>query len=894
MSTKKKREKLNKGLCPEGFEICVPKECGLLGVDWKEEADWKNYVKKLAKDHGLKEPNPLAYTCYSCDCKPGWRLKGDLAVAHACKVHDKIHRQVLGFEKVSAVDVGFAIQERKRDFGNFLAIRIHVSRKLPPEQLLTEGLPSFTQVGAAIGRRTFAPLAKDSGRREKETKAGEVCDRQQLRELRKLLKRELGGIKRIWRKFRSYPISGVRREDLAVICHEDLTKESTLDDIRLSVCGVPIDIINAQYNPSVFHPGGDSASGVFVDEPQRANQLSNDEQMLIGRGRVNPLVGGVSVGTITGQAGTLGTIVWDRTDGTPCLLSNWHVLAGNGTAQVDQPTYQPALFDGGTEDDVVAQLKRWTLGEEGDAAIAELIGTRYYAAGEILGMWHPISGSLAPALNMEIRKWGRTTGYSRGFVDGIHLATNIDYGSGVVRYFNNQFHIAPLFAGEDVSQVGDSGSLVLASFKPRDLTNDLAKLCEWLQYCCDSQGRGRLCAEIARDSKKLSAKCAEECESQRICGFLRLALKSINDNCTKGTLDNLCKRVERRLRKMKESCEATIECAEFCRRVSVFFRELHKLSRSSSVRLDHICCRIEEAEEELVCPATPECRVFCSAFDEAMNQLKEKCAAQKVCGVELCRVIREQRSILNGLSQKIVRCSEFCPEIVRVFEQWVERCKQIKRGAAECERLCEVLSKGCKDASCKDPSALVACVESSLRKGGSGQGEAPGGRRDVSKSFSLEFRNLLKSLGYDSEKGDWFVQGSQDELKKLGYDPTNDEDWFLQLMKANLSREDFLAAVIEQARAFVDKKEDEEARNATCVYYAVGLIFAGDTPRFSFRRVCCRVRHRGSLPEFEVLVATGLRTAEQLPRAASPSAARFPGEASGPYSFRLSTRHPSR
>ena len=46
------------------------------------------------------------------------------------------------------------------------------------------------------------------------------------------------------------------------------------------------------------------------------------------RSRIDPVVPGVSVGNIHVSAGTIGGIVYDRADGTPYVLSNWHVLHG--------------------------------------------------------------------------------------------------------------------------------------------------------------------------------------------------------------------------------------------------------------------------------------------------------------------------------------------------------------------------------------------------------------------------------------------------------------------------------------------------------------------------------------------------------------------------------------
>lgn len=251
----------------------------------------------------------------------------------------------------------------------------------------------------------------------------------------------------------------------------DLTnpEEFPLDDPKITkapeaarprIGRFPLDIIEARYFP---------AQEIRVERPRPSEEIEDDELGKITRSRVNPLVGGVSIGNAKGQAGTLGAVVWDRTDGTACILSNWHVLAGSPSAAMGQPCFQPAIFDGGKPSDAVATLKRWCFGRDGDAALAEITAGRYYSSGEVLGLWHPLTGIIKPKLGMEVRKWGRTTGFTQGFIDGIDLATNIDYGNGFVRYFENQLHIAPLYPGEELSASGDSGSILVTRFYPEGM-----------------------------------------------------------------------------------------------------------------------------------------------------------------------------------------------------------------------------------------------------------------------------------------------------------------------------------------------------------------------------------------------------------------------------------------
>ena len=592
-------------------------------------------------------------------------------------------------------------------------------------------MSNFTQPSSAVIERVLTrKLADTKGKASESTDSdakGTCRASAEFLNLQKILDRTFGDKNKLEKALRRFLISGVQLTDLSIFCPRPVAQTETIDDIRLCICGVPIDIINAQYNPYATHPGGDADSGVFVKAPQRSDQLENEELQLIGRGRVNPLVGGISVGSVTGQAGTLGTIVWDRTDGTPCVLSNWHVLAGTATAQVDQPTYQPALFDGGTEDDVVARLKRWHLGEEGDAAIAELAGCRDYASGEILGLWHPITGYLPPKLNMEVRKWGRTTGFTRGFIDGIHLATNIDYGNGVVRYFKNQFHIAPIYASEDVSQVGDSGSLVVTCFRPieleaqnaelkgqlSDLENDLKQVFSWLAQCCDSPSGRKLCNEIETGRTRLFRESGDEGCDDTYRNELKKALDSLRKACRKGT----------------------------------------------------------------------------------------NYAA-------LCDLIKKERQSLQACGDKDQR-KEFHQKVDDTLSLWHEECSRI----VSTRRLWEAVGRVRQDSSCNELRQLVRCIEGKL---------AP---EDTSAKPRVAQDGALKAQ---------FQQMFHEELEKVGFRPDSDlegDDWFLHLLKLHLSRRELLEALVDQ---YLHEQKDQAERSTRRVYYAVGMIFAGDTPGSPF------------------------------------------------------------
>jgi endonuclease G len=244
-------------------------------------------------------------------------------------------------------------------------------------------------------------------------------------------------------------------DELAIRVHvrRKLPLEALQEYERFSVSGDPakvgafsVDVIEAEYVPARWQ--------MAVAQPLEAEAVNRHS-------RLDPLVGGISVGNPRVTAGTLGAIVWDRTDGSVCMLSNWHVLCGAATCTAGEPIYQPGVYDGGTAADKVAELMRWRLDSDADAALAKLSGARGYSR-DILEL-SPISGVEEPALGMNVVKSGRTTGRTEGLIDGVSASVSIDYGGGTTQTFHDQMHIVPRppwpAVDYEVSKGGDSGSV---------------------------------------------------------------------------------------------------------------------------------------------------------------------------------------------------------------------------------------------------------------------------------------------------------------------------------------------------------------------------------------------------------------------------------------------------
>lgn len=204
-----------------------------------------------------------------------------------------------------------------------------------------------------------------------------------------------------------------------------------------------------------------------------------------------PVPPGVSIGHTKVTAGTLGCLV--RRGDAVYILSNNHVLANLNKASIGDQIIQPGRHDGGTKDDVIATLADFVAldfgGEESrcdfasstakvlnfaaqatgsshrlipiletsgmnkvDAAIA-LPTDASTVSSEILHIGTP-KGHKNATLGMNVRKSGRTTGYTEGRIIQIEVTTQVTYGGQTV-HFQGQLMASAM------SGAGDSGSAVL-------------------------------------------------------------------------------------------------------------------------------------------------------------------------------------------------------------------------------------------------------------------------------------------------------------------------------------------------------------------------------------------------------------------------------------------------
>jgi hypothetical protein len=221
------------------------------------------------------------------------------------------------------------------------------------------------------------------------------------------------------------------------------------------------------------------------------------------KARHRPAMPGISIGHYSITAGTFGAVVRDATTNERLILSNNHVLANSNSASKGDAIIQPGAADGGrSPQDRIADLERFVTikfqggggggggGDDSSCPIAKFFssllnvfasasgsGTRLkpvkISANEAnlvdaavakpindeiisddtmeLGV---VSGSVEAAIDMNVKKSGRTTGFTEGIVHTLDATISVGYGTKTA-VFENQ-----ILTG-DMSDPGDSGSLVV-------------------------------------------------------------------------------------------------------------------------------------------------------------------------------------------------------------------------------------------------------------------------------------------------------------------------------------------------------------------------------------------------------------------------------------------------
>ncbi|MGM0667760.1 MAG: PKD domain-containing protein, partial [Bacteroidota bacterium] len=182
-----------------------------------------------------------------------------------------------------------------------------------------------------------------------------------------------------------------------------------------------------------------------------------------------PVPIGVSTGHPDITAGTIGCRVKDS-QGNVYALSNNHVYANVNEASIGDNVLQPGAYDGGVDPgDAIGTLYAFepidfSGDNDMDAAIALVTSSTVGTATPGDGYGAPSTSPANAQIGLNVKKYGRTTGFTQGEISEVNVTIEVCYESrGPYRCvksarFINQFTITP---GE-FSAGGDSGSLIVS------------------------------------------------------------------------------------------------------------------------------------------------------------------------------------------------------------------------------------------------------------------------------------------------------------------------------------------------------------------------------------------------------------------------------------------------
>lgn len=180
---------------------------------------------------------------------------------------------------------------------------------------------------------------------------------------------------------------------------------------------------------------------------------------------------GVSGGNVNDHSnafccsGTLGSLV--TINGTKYILSNNHVLARSDQAVAGEDVSQPGLIDNGCR--IATLVGDFTaavpLGQNVDAAVAQLRTGTMDSTGFIEDIGVPSSTIVNPSVGLAVAKSGRTTGFTTGTVSSINTSVSVQYqrGCNSGKKFTVSYTNQVVINSSTFSAGGDSGSLIVTN-----------------------------------------------------------------------------------------------------------------------------------------------------------------------------------------------------------------------------------------------------------------------------------------------------------------------------------------------------------------------------------------------------------------------------------------------
>ena len=239
-----------------------------------------------------------------------------------------------------------------------------------------------------------------------------------------------------------------------------LVEKEGLAGIPNNLGGVPVRPVVTGKIYALPKPDNPGASG----KPPKPDPVDRTARF------ARPVPIGVSTGHPAITAGTIGCRVKDAS-GNVYALSNNHVYANENSATIGDAVIQPGTYDGGKSpaDDIgtLADFEPIVFYDYYNPPVPISTNTMDAAIAlsstSLLGKATPSDGygtpksTTAPApFNASVKKYGRTTGLTKGKIWASNATVDVGYDAGTAR-FVGQIIISP----GTFSAGGDSGSLVV-------------------------------------------------------------------------------------------------------------------------------------------------------------------------------------------------------------------------------------------------------------------------------------------------------------------------------------------------------------------------------------------------------------------------------------------------
>jgi len=184
------------------------------------------------------------------------------------------------------------------------------------------------------------------------------------------------------------------------------------------------------------------------------------------RQRFRPTKCGASIGHFSITAGTLGCLCATSKE-DKLILSNNHVLAASNRGKKGDDEIQPGAADHGIRKDKVAELYDFVpIDFDGgdnhvDAALAKPTIPIEDVNSDILDIGTVRGIACDVGRHTPLQKSGRTTGHTKGILEGMNATFTINYREAGEALFRGLYVIKPTPPDPTFSSGGDSGSLIL-------------------------------------------------------------------------------------------------------------------------------------------------------------------------------------------------------------------------------------------------------------------------------------------------------------------------------------------------------------------------------------------------------------------------------------------------